>query len=212
MELRKFGAYAGFAGVVVLLVGFFMPGTPPDPDAGATEIANFLSDKESTLKIAVPLLLLGVALIGFFLLGLFDRLRDESPWAYGVLLGGAPSGAIATLGILAIGGVVLNGRLDESATAALFAAQNAAFNAGVAFDIILLVSIAMIATAPGWLRGYSVLLTVVAVVSLFGVVNSSVAIVGLGYFVLFMIWVVAASVWLLRPAEGTASAAVPART
>ena len=212
MELRKLGAYAGLAGVVVLLVGFFMPGTPPDPDAKATEIANFFSDKESSLKVAVPLLLVGVTLIGLFLLGLFDRLRDESRWAYGILLGGAPSGAMAALGILAIGGVVLNGSLDQSAAATLFSLQSAAFTAGAAFDIIFLVSIAMMAMVPAWFRGFSGLLIVVALVSLLGSTNSSLAMAGLVYFILFMIWVIAGSVWLLRPAVSTSSAAAPART
>jgi hypothetical protein len=50
---EQYGALAGVVFVVLVLLGAFIPGSPPAPDDSAREIHEFFVDNDDGLKIAV---------------------------------------------------------------------------------------------------------------------------------------------------------------
>lgn len=215
MGMQRIGAMAGIVGVGLFLVGGFSQGTSiPEVNAPSSEIAAFFADKQDVLRYALPLLLLAVTATGFFLLGLFDRMRARGAgtWAYGVLLGGAMSGVLAVITVVPLGVPVLKpgGGLSDAQIVTVWGFQGAAYAAGPAFDAILLLSLAIPTAAPSWLRAFSGILAALAVVSVFGVSNPGVATVGLIYSMLFFAWILAGSAWLLTTATAPSVQAAPA--
>jgi hypothetical protein len=206
MGIQRVGAISGIVGVALFLVGGFSQGVSiPEVDAPLDEVASFFTDKQDVLRYALPLLLLAVTATGFFLLGLFDRMRagGAGTWAYGVILGGAASGALAAITVVPLGVPPLGpgGGISEAQIATLWGFQSAAYAAGPAFDMILLVSVAIPGVAPLWLRASSGLLAVLAAVSVFGVSNPGIGTVGTVYSLLFFVWILFDSAWLLTSAS-----------
>jgi hypothetical protein len=215
MSIQRVGAIAGIIGVGLFLVGGFSQGVSiPEVDAPPGEITAFFADKQDVLRYALPLLLLAVTATGVFLLGLFDRMRaaGAGTWAYGVLLGGAASGVLAAITVVPLGVPALNpgGGMVDAQIVTLWGFQAAAYAAGPAFDAVLLLSIAVPAAAPSWLRALSGILAALAVVSVFGVSNAAVGTVGLVYSMLFFAWILAGSAWLLTSAPAPSVQEVPA--
>ena len=168
--MQRIGAVAGIVGVGLFLVGGFSQGLSiPEVDAAPGEITAFFADKQDVLRSALPLLLLAVTATGVFLLGLFERMRTAGAgtWAYGVLLGGAASGVLAAITVVPLGVPALNpgGGISDAQIVTLWGFQSAAYAAGPAFDAILLLSVAIPVAAPAWLRGFSGIMAVLAVVT-----------------------------------------------
>jgi hypothetical protein len=79
---RRLGALAGIAFVIVVLVAFFIPGTPPKADEAPREITEYFADKQREIQISTYLLGLAFAFFLVFLAGLRNYVagwgeRDE---------------------------------------------------------------------------------------------------------------------------------------
>ena len=70
---ERLGAIAGIAAMVLIIVGFFLPGAPPKADDAVSEFTDFLVDKRGALLAGTMLIGLGAAL----LLTFFSALRDQ---------------------------------------------------------------------------------------------------------------------------------------
>lgn len=218
MKLQRIGGIGGIVGAALLLAGGLSQGTSvPEVDSPAEQITAFFAANEDTFRFALPLILLGFTAIGFFLLALFDRLRSGGAggWAYAVLIGGAADGALSAISVALFGTIALEpgGGLAEAQIVALYGLQSAVYAATPTFDIILLLGTAIPAVAPSWFRGSSLLLAGLGVVSVFGVSNAPIGAAALIYSLLFFVWIVVGSVWLLRgdtTAVGDTAAPTPA--
>ena len=209
MSIQRMGAIAGMVGVGLALVGGFAQGMSiPEVDAPADEIVGFFADKEGVLRWALPLLLLSTTAFGFFVVGLFDRMRagGAGGWAYAVLLGGAGSAVMVAVTVVPLGVAPLGpgGGLSDAQIVSLWGLQSAFYGAGPALDTIMLLGVAIPAVAPSWLRAYSGLLAILAVISVFGVANPAIGAIGLIYSLLVFVWIVAGSAWLFAVATAPA--------
>src|SRR5436309_7826061 len=75
---RRVGAVAGLVAVALLIVGFFIPGTPPKASDSAVKITNYLIDKRGSLLAGQLILGLGLAFLVFWLGALRSHLRGRS--------------------------------------------------------------------------------------------------------------------------------------
>jgi hypothetical protein len=209
---RRLGAMAGIAAMVLIVVGFFLPGAPPKADDPVTEFTDFLVDKRGALLAGTMLIGLGAAL----LLTFFSALRDQ------LTVGGrgnafareAFAAGIVTVTINLIGTAILAGAAfevgglgDDVLNRALVDTAAEVFTmAGFAVAVFFFATAAAVSQSGGLPRwtvptGYAVgvlqLVSTVAVFAGSGFFAAGGAFAPLAFLVA-AIWIIAVSVVMLR--------------
>lgn len=111
---RRFDAAAGLVFVVLALVGFALPGTPPTADDSPSEIAKFAVDKRD--EILTGNFLLGLAVLAFlWFLGALRSYLRAAEGGEGRLSAAAFGAGVAGSTLLLGGAAVLNGLAFEVA-------------------------------------------------------------------------------------------------
>ena len=222
VHVERSAGYSGIAFILLVLVGAFLPGTPPTPDAPASDVAMFLDTHRSTWLFAGWL---GFPAAAFFLwfivqfrayLRLVPQLDDGLP-AY-LLTGGIVAGVIALL--LSLVQIVMGFRPSAELGLPAIRVLYDIFNAGGAL-IFLPTSIIVFAASqsgrrhnslPGGLVILGYVATAGAVISTLSVFFAS------GFFVMggfatlilgllpFAIWTIWASIVLIRAPRGEKTA------
>jgi hypothetical protein len=219
----KVGASAGIVAAVLLILSFvFGPsGSPPGFDDSAREVQAFIRDNHGEMQAQVALGFATLFAFAWFLGSVFYRLRAAEPAtrlsavavAGGlVLIMGALVGtsaqAAATYHVASLDANTVRGLWDLSVFGFLF------FTVGFAVIAAASGALAIRAQAlPGWLCVFSVLAAayafVVGLVGSFsetGAFSPSDGVLGLIVFVLFIVWLLAMGVTLVRQPR-----ALPAR-
>lgn len=219
-----YGRTAGMFGfisaglLVVLLILTFAGGTPPALDASAKEVAKYYSDNEGLSKLGSIVGFLVLGTVPVFFLGVYSVLRDRGPragdaWPRLALVAFIVTGAlVAAQGSSAL--AISLGIDDEfggspAVAAALFDLYNAL---GAAIAIVFTVffaatgiALARTAAYPKWWSQLLYVGAVTSFVSFFAVFTELdvLAFIGLIPFVIFIVWIAAASGALLRGAPTT---------
>ena len=213
---RKLDAVTGIAFVVLALIGFLVPGTPPKADDTIQKIQTFISDHHSDLLTSSLLLALAVVLLLWWLGALRSYLRSGEG-GEGRLSAAAFGGGIVGGVFILAGAALQNGlafKLGETGASpdlvrAFFDASSAAFAmAGFGFAVLFgaaSCSGARSGALPSWAYWSA---AVVAVIQLLGglalVVKSGFLETGgaMAFIapLVAMVWVVAASVVMIRRA------------
>jgi hypothetical protein len=226
----KVGASAGIVTAVLLILGFvFGPsGSPPAFDDSAREVQAFIQDNHGELQAQVALGFATLAAFTWFLGSVFYRLqaaeRDARLSAV-ALAGGIVLVIGATIGTCAQGAAVyhadsldantVRGLWDLSVFGFLFFAAGFAVLAGASGALAIRTNV-----LPDWLCFYSVLAAVyvfvVGVVGTFsetGAFSPSDGVLGLIALLVFIVWLLAMGVTLVREPRATqAQAQTEART
>lgn len=211
----KVGASAGIVAAVLLILGFvFGPsGPPPGFDDSAREVQAFIQDNHGKLQAQVAFGFATIFAFTWFLGSIFYRLRAAEP--------AARLSAVALAGgvILVVGAMTGSGAqaaavyhadsLDANTVRALWDLSVFGFLFfTVGFAVIAAASGALAVRAqalPNWLCFYSVLAAVYAFVvglvgsfSETGAFSPSDGVLGLIAFLLFIVWLLAMGVTLVR--------------
>jgi hypothetical protein len=219
MDESKWERYAGISGfvfVVLVLVGSFLPGSPPATNDSAAKIGKYFQDNDDAIKCAA--FISGLAAIAFlvFLAGLYGKLRtaerDGARLSLVALAGGVVSIGLVLVAFSIMGTVAI--LVDEGgAEAAKF--YYVLFNsltglAGLAFAA-LVGATALVAfrtrVVPTWLAWLSAASAVLWIPGGLTVASDSDAAFGIGFaaFILFLVWVLATSFVLFRPQTAAAT-------
>jgi hypothetical protein len=216
----KIGASAGVVAAVLLILSFVLGPTeaPPGFHDTAREVQTFLQDNHGKLQTAVALGFATLVAFTWFLGSVFYRLRAaerEARLSAVALAGGLVLVIGAGIGICAQAAAVYQvGTLDANTVQGLWDLSVFGFlffTAGFAILAGASGALAIHAKAlPGWLCVYSVLAAVyafvVGLVSSFsetGAFSPSDGVLGLIAFLVFMVWLLAMGVTLVRDPRGT---------
>lgn len=226
----RLGASAGLAAAVLLILSFVLGPTeaPPGFHDTAREVQAFLQDNHGKLQTAVALGFAGLVAFTWFLGSVFYRLRAAEPAARlsavalagGVVLVvgamiGACAQAAAVYQVDTLDANTVQGLWDLSVFGFLFFTAGLAVLAGASGALAIRTNV-----LPGWLCVYTVLAAVYAfVVGLIGTFSETGAFspsdgaLGLLAFVVFIVWLLAMGVTLVRQPRATRAQAQPeART
>jgi hypothetical protein len=208
------GAMAGMVGAIVLIVAGLLPGTPPKPDDSASEVVEFLMDKQDQLRVQLVLFAIAMILLLWFTAAfstLMSRGDVSVPFAVLPMIG--------VLGIVAIGfgggsmmsAVVWRGadQVDPKLAQLAFDTNNLATSfISIAAVLVFLASAALVMRTRllpawvGWLALVAVVLNAVAMIAvLFDADNGGLAPGGVTAVVGLMIsgvWILATSVVMFR--------------
>jgi hypothetical protein len=202
---RRAQAAAGLIGIVAMVVGLALPGTPPKTSDSVEKVTRTLLDHRSEFLASSYVLGIGCLLLLLFFGVLRSHLgRDSS------LAGSAFGAGVAGVVLLAVGAAAFDGlsfnaaRMHDGAVVRAFVdAGNAVFAmAGLAFAVLLLAGSAA-GPLPRWLRalGYVGAATlVVSGLSLLvdhGPLQAG-SVPGLVFTIPALVWIAAASVVTLR--------------
>lgn len=212
-QVRRLGGMVGLAFVVVGLVSLFLPGTPPKADEVA-KIGTYLTDKRGSILAANYLVCLAFTLFLVFVgalrstFGAADRtgVRPGST----MLGGGAVAAAMVIAGSAVLSGAVFQvaGAGDANLNHALYDVANDFFFAAgfgfAAFFAGAAVAVAATRALPSYLAPAGLVLAVLNAASGIGFFAKS------GFFaiggafgiivpLLSLVWIVAASIAMLRP-------------
>ncbi len=209
MGFRRVAACFGIAFVVLEVAGFVLWGSPPGTGAPAGEIARFFADAGNVPKIGSVLNALAYTMAVPFIVGfalpLLKNDREHGEGYGWVVFGGfLITGATALVGLSASFAQVLRGgaELDAAAMRAVSDLSNMAYGLAVLFMVVWAGGAAAAVfkrrVMPQW---FGVLSVLAALGGLTGVV--SIVSAGLGTvidvgFILLVLWVLAASVIMLR--------------
>jgi hypothetical protein len=211
----KVGAAAGIVTAVLLILGFvFGPsGTPPGFDDSAQEVQSFIRNNHGELQAQVALGLGTLAAFAWFLGSVFYRLRAaerDARLSAVALIGGVALIIGAAIGISAQAAAVyhadsldantVRGLWDLSVFGFLFFTVGFAVLAGASGALAIRTNV-----LPDWLCVYTVLAAVyafvVGVVGSFsetGAFSPSDGVLGLIAFLVFIVWLLAMGVTLVR--------------
>jgi hypothetical protein len=95
-------AWAGLIGVVLFVVGSLLAGSPPKPDASASQITTFLVQQRSGLLWGTGLILLSIPFFGCFV-GVFVGVLRDAEGGRGTLARAAMLGWTLQLAVVAVG-------------------------------------------------------------------------------------------------------------
>ncbi len=210
-SLQRSAGYAGILGAICFALSGILPGQLPQTEASASDIAAYIASHRAVLEFGGWLLLPSVALILWFVYGMFDYLRDpEGRDNLLVRWGGAGAIAFATLGLAsaaleAAAALRPSAASDVLATIYVFDIVLVAFSSG-AFAMWVF-SVAKMGgrrgALPGWLNAFSYLVAVLnALYTLSVLVPSgpfspaSVSVIVTG--MLSALWLLVASIVLAR--------------
>jgi hypothetical protein len=222
----KVGASAGIVAAVLLILSFaFGPsGTPPGFDDSAREVQMFILDNHGAMQAQVALGFATLFAFAWFLGSIFYRLRAAEPAARLsavalagglVLIIGATIGtcaqAAATYHAASLDPNTVRGLWDLSVFGFLFFTVGFAVLAGASGALAIRAQ-----ALPGWLCVYSVLAAAYAfVVGLIGSFSETGAFspsngaLGLVAFLLFMVWLLAMGITLVREPRPALAPAPP---
>lgn len=214
MSFRTITGLAGIVAVVLGVVTTAMFGQGPGTDPSGAEILAWASDNQTILNTILVLGAIQVFVVWVFVAGVYGVLRpgepDREPWSVLGLTGGIAVGAM-----LALQGIVVTPILVRlrglGDTTALFAYDlTAALQSALAIAVaaaLLGYGVAILRTGelPGWLAYLGFLGAIVALIGGAAVVPTA-QMSGIGLAtqiaaVLFLLWVLLASIWMLRPAR-----------
>ncbi len=224
----KVGASAGIVAAVLLILSFvFGPsGSPPGFDDSAREVQSFIQDNHGKMQAQVALGFATLAAFTWFLGSVFYRLRAAEPHARlsaVALAGGVVLVVGGTIGTCAQGAAVyhagsldantVRGLWDLSVFGFLFFTIGFAVLAGASGALAIRTKV-----LPGWLCVYTVLGAVYAFVvglvgsfSETGAFSPSDGALGLIVFLVFIVWLLAMGVTLVRQPRVTQVGTQPAR-
>jgi hypothetical protein len=206
---RRTAACFGIGFVVFEVAGFVLWGSPPGTGASADEITRYFATAGNAPKIGTALNAVAYTLAVPFIVGFIlpflrkDREHDEG---YGwVVFGGfLITGATALVGLSASFAQVLRGgtELDAAATRVVSDVSNMAYGLAIFFMLVwagaAAVAIFKRRVMPAWFGILSVLAALGGITGIASVVSAaSGTVIDVG-FVLLVLWVLAASVIMLR--------------
>ena len=219
VKWERVGAAAGVVFVVLLLVGGFIAGTPPDPDDSAREFREYFVDNDTALKVGAYLNGLAIFPFLIFLGALWSRVRsvgDETrPLA--TMLAGA---GVVGVGLASVGTAVTAAtaiRIGEvgGGGAKFFFTLSAVATGMTAFAVAVLVATVSVAAVrarvfPPWLGPAGAVLAVAWLISGLSVATEATGIGVFGFivFLLWLVWVLVISYFLFRP-QGPRTPAAP---
>jgi hypothetical protein len=198
----------GIVAVVLVILAFVIGGETPDFDATGKEVLNFYADNEGSQFAASILLAYGALFLIFFAGALRSVLRRSEPGTGGLSAVSFGGGVLMALGMLVFAGLgftLADGHDKfEPATAQTLNALNGDFFLPLAVGTSALMLGAGIAilrggALPRWLGWAAVVIGVLAVTP-----------VGFFAFLASGLWIIVASVLLLRSPAAPTSAATPA--
>lgn len=208
---ERYAAWGGVAFVVLGLLGAFLPGSPPQPNASAAKVAKFLSDHAGALKAGQVIFLFGIVAGVWWFGSLFRRLADaEGAQPRLALL--AAIGFTWAIVFIAVGGGVLTAmalRRNEigAGVLPLFAISNILISTS-AIGVLVLVSAvgALVVRAnvfPAWVAWLSWLVGIVEIVAAFSTASlaSFPFVFGFIGFILWFAWTLVISWFLAKPAQ-----------
>jgi len=219
----KFGAAFGIVAAILLILSFiFGPGEPPGFDETAGQVQSFLQEERGGVQAAVAFQFAALVAFAWFLGSVFYRLRGAEPdgarlsaaaLAGGVLVAaggliGSAGGGAAVYHVDTLGADAVLALWDLSVFGFLFFLAGFTVLAG-ATGVLALRSGSL--PAPlGWysmLAGaYVLIVGVVGTFSETGAFSPSDGALGLIAFLLFLIWLIAMGIALMRDPRGPAPA------
>jgi hypothetical protein len=152
-------AAGGILAMVLLIVGYLLPGQPPKYNASATSVASWFADNHRAVLIGLILTGLAVPLYVWFLANLAVAFREAGQPGLGLLAAGggllvAAAASIADALTEAVAHGQRSGLADDTVRGlyhvSLFAYQRLSF-AGVAFGLAVAFA-AMRGLLPGWVK------------------------------------------------------------
>jgi hypothetical protein len=211
-------ALAGIVATVLIVVGAFLPGSPPKVDDSSAKIAKFLVDNSDQIRWGGFIAALGsVVLLGW--LGAVWRLLRRAEGGAPMLAVGAAAGAVMAAALFNVGGVLLGvmgivgpATMGASTTRTLYVVYNNVGAAGAmglalfvgAFAIVILQT-AVLPRVMGWLGA----LLALALLGSGGAIASTrdfFFVLGVIGFLGFALWTLIVSVMMYRGAGARATA------
>ena len=219
----KIGASMGIVAAALLILSFiFGPGEPPGFDETAGQVQTFLQEERGAVQAAVAFQFAALVTFTWFLGSVFYKLRDAEPGtarlsaaalAGGVVLitgglVGSAGGGAAVYHVDTLGADAVLALWDLSVFGFLFFLAGFTVLAGATGTLAL-----RSGALPAHLGGYSLLAgaygLIVGVVGTFsetGAFSPSDGALGLIAFLLFLVWLLAMGVVLVREPRGTTQA------
>ena len=217
----RVGGAAGIIAMALLLVGFFLPGSPPKADDSLQAVTSYLVDKRGSILAGDFLIGLGFALFVVWLSALRGRLeageRDRALPRV-AFAGGVIAAALTFVGAALSAGTVFEaaGLGDQTLNRALFDMSTDMFTIG-GFAIALFFGAASLSARrtgalPGWASTTGLAVAALNLVSTVAIFVSSgfFASGGAFGFIAFLpsvAWIIAVSVVLLRSGKASPAAA-----
>jgi preprotein translocase subunit YajC len=219
VKWERYGAAAGVLFVILVVVGSLISGAPPSPDDSVREIADYYEDHTGTIKAGA--FLTGLATVAFlwFLGSLWSTLRrsEDTRRLATIATGGGIVGLITAITSIALNATVALAIDSTGATASVnpkFIYLLSGTIAGMGnFGIAVLVGATAVAALrtgvfPAGLAWASVVLAVGWLVAGLIVASDATAIFTIGFvaFLLWLIWVLVVSFFMIRPQEPASAA------
>ena len=215
---------AGWAGVVFVLLallGTFIAGSPPDPDAGAGEIREFFVDNRSELLLGGLFQTLGFPFIIWWVVVHHRMAREaagDTPLPGVMVIGLILTGAGAMVfGAVANGVVWVDGAaetMSDDVLAFAWRASTLGFGVGMSTLFVFLAASALVVKRmegmPAWLPWLGGLAAVLALVSTLGVLDAEMGMLGFLGFIGFSLWILVLSGVMIAHGREAAVKATPA--
>ncbi len=209
MGFRKTAAWFGIGFVLLEAAGYVLWGAPPATEAPASEIAAFFADAGIAPKVGAVLNALAYALavpfIAGFVLPLVKNDREHGEGYGWVVFGGfLVTGATALVGLSGSFAQVLRGdvELDAATARAVSDLSSMAYGLAVVFMLVwagaTAVAVFKRGVMPRWFGALSALVALGGVSGIVSVVSAGLGWVMAVGLVLLVVWVLAASVAMLR--------------
>jgi hypothetical protein len=206
---RRAAACFGIAFVILEVTGYILWGAPPATEASTGEIAKHFADAGSLPKIGSVLNALAYVcavpfIVGFILPFLKNDREHGEGYGWVVFGGFLVTGATALVGLGASFVQVLRAgaELDAATTRAVSDFSNMAYGLAILFMMLwaggAAVAIFKRRMMPRWFGAFSVLVALGGITGVISVVSASLGMVIAGGFVLLVLWVLTASVIMLR--------------
>lgn len=210
----RYGAVAGVAFVVLVVISAFIAGSPPEPTDAPRAIHEFYRDHERALKAGVFLSGLGAAAFLWFLGSLWSTLRQpENTRRLATIAAG---GGVATIAFALVSSAITSTtalRIGDLAPpqAKFFYTLQSVVITMASFSIAALVAATSVAALrakvfPAWLGWSGLVLTLAWLLAGLGVASerSALFIFGFIVFLLWLVWVLVISFFLYRPQQRSA--------
>jgi hypothetical protein len=206
------GGYAGIVFILVVLIGGFAPGIPPDNTHPMSEIAAYYDGHRMQVLLAAWLGCLAVVLFTWYGVG-FYRLLANAGVDEGLPLFSFVSGVIAN--VIALASAGLTGALVFHPSSAIGPQAGLAIvDLASMFGTIIWLPVAAFAfgaarsgarhaSLPTWLVWFGYLTTLVCVVASFSIMMDSGPLVlgglfGFGALLVFVVWILLSSIVMIR--------------
>jgi len=212
---------AGVAFVVLVLLGTFIAGTPPDPDAGAGEIREFFVDNRSQLLLGGFLQTLAFPLIIWWVVVHHRMAREvagDTPLPGVMVIGLVLAGAGAmVLGAVANGVVWVDGAaetMSDDVLAYAWRASSLGFGMGMGAIFVFLAASALVVkrmdAMPSWMPWLGGLAALMALVGTLGVLDAEMGMLAFLGFLALSLWILVVSGMMIAHGREGAVKATPA--